>query len=147
MTRLYWPYHLMQTVTLVNLYSAMCFPSYLHVCHHFNLIKTSFQGCLFALKVLFLSIGWFFICFFFSGSPFNVSVGGEPSSRMTERITRHREAADITHIGSQCELSLKIPGQYYASPSLGKYYQQITQNSILEFSSRLHTALRIFDFH
>lgn len=44
------------------------------------------------------------------GSPFNVSVGGEPSSRMTERITRHREAADITHIGSQCELSLKIPG-------------------------------------
>ncbi|XP_078339973.1 filamin-A-like isoform X11 [Crassostrea virginica] len=44
------------------------------------------------------------------GSPFNVAVGGEPSSRMTERITRHREAADITHIGSQCELSLKIPG-------------------------------------
>lgn len=127
----------MQTVTLVNLYSAMCFPSYLHVCHHFNLIKTSFQGCLFALKFV----------FFFSGSPFNVSVGGEPSSRMTERITRHREAADITHIGSQCELSLKIPGQYYASPSLGKYYQQITQNSISEFSSRLHTALRIFDFH
>ncbi|XP_036366037.1 filamin-A isoform X2 [Octopus sinensis] len=44
------------------------------------------------------------------GSPFSVKIGGEPSSRITERITRHREAADITHIGSQCELSLKIPG-------------------------------------
>jgi len=44
------------------------------------------------------------------GSPFLVKIGGEPSGRMTERITRQREAADITHIGSQCELSLKIPG-------------------------------------
>ncbi|KAL3851735.1 hypothetical protein ACJMK2_015452 [Sinanodonta woodiana] len=44
------------------------------------------------------------------GSHFSVKVGGEPSSRITERITRHKEAADITHIGSQCELSLKIPG-------------------------------------
>lgn len=44
------------------------------------------------------------------GSPFNVKVGGEPSPRLTERITRHREAADVMHIGSQCELSLKIPG-------------------------------------
>ncbi|KAL5013398.1 hypothetical protein ScPMuIL_007668 [Solemya velum] len=44
------------------------------------------------------------------GSSFTVKVGGEPSSRITERITRHAEAADITHIGSQCELSLKIPG-------------------------------------
>ena len=44
------------------------------------------------------------------GSPFLVSVGGEPSGRITERIVRQKEAADITHIGSQCELSLKIPG-------------------------------------
>ncbi|BFZ10498.1 hypothetical protein BsWGS_13537 [Bradybaena similaris] len=44
------------------------------------------------------------------GSPFTVKIGGEPSAKITERITRHREAADITHIGSQCELSLKIPG-------------------------------------
>lgn len=48
------------------------------------------------------------------GSPFSVKIGGEPSSRITERITRHREAADITHIGSQCELSLKIPENYLA---------------------------------
>ena len=44
------------------------------------------------------------------GSPFMVNVGGEPSGRITERITRQQEAADITHVGSQCELSLKIPG-------------------------------------
>eukprot|EP00918_Siedleckia_nematoides_P105694 GHVU01230790.1.p1 GENE.GHVU01230790.1~~GHVU01230790.1.p1 ORF type:complete len:2480 (+),score=363.92 GHVU01230790.1:158-7597(+) len=44
------------------------------------------------------------------GSPYMVKVGGEASGRVTERITRQREAADVTHIGSQCELSLKIPG-------------------------------------
>ncbi|XP_071084082.1 filamin-A-like isoform X4 [Haliotis cracherodii] len=44
------------------------------------------------------------------GSPYSVKIGGEPSSRITERITRHKEAVDVTHIGSQCELSLKIPG-------------------------------------
>jgi len=44
------------------------------------------------------------------GSPFLVAIGGEPSGRVTERIVRQKEAADVTHIGSQCELSLKIPG-------------------------------------
>ncbi|BFZ08117.1 hypothetical protein BsWGS_11156 [Bradybaena similaris] len=44
------------------------------------------------------------------GSPFTVKIGGEPSAKITERITHHKEAADITHVGSQCELSLKIPG-------------------------------------
>ncbi|XP_052286873.1 filamin-A-like isoform X5 [Dreissena polymorpha] len=42
-------------------------------------------------------------------SPFKVKIGGEPSERITERIMRHREAVDITHVGSECELSLKIP--------------------------------------
>jgi len=46
----------------------------------------------------------------FVGSPFLVAIGGEPSGRVTERIVRQKEAADVTHIGSQCELSLKIPG-------------------------------------
>ncbi|CAH8620119.1 unnamed protein product [Dicrocoelium dendriticum] len=45
-----------------------------------------------------------------SGSPFVVHIGGEPSLRMMERITRQRELADVTHVGSQCELNLKIPG-------------------------------------
>ncbi|GFN93495.1 filamin-a-like [Plakobranchus ocellatus] len=45
------------------------------------------------------------------GSPFSVKIGGEPSAKITERITRHKEAADVTHVGSQCELSLKIPGE------------------------------------
>jgi filamin len=44
------------------------------------------------------------------GSPFTVKVGGSGSGRLTEKITRDRKAVDITHIGSQCELSLKIPG-------------------------------------
>ncbi|KAL8615195.1 hypothetical protein ACOMHN_029211 [Nucella lapillus] len=44
------------------------------------------------------------------GSPFTVKVGGEPSAKITERITRQRAAADVSHVGSECELSLKIPG-------------------------------------
>ncbi len=44
------------------------------------------------------------------GSPFTVNVSGHGSSRLRESITRERRAVDITHIGSQCELSLKIPG-------------------------------------
>jgi filamin len=44
------------------------------------------------------------------GSPFAVDIGGEGSGmRMMERITRQRDAVDVTHVGSQCELSLKIP--------------------------------------
>jgi hypothetical protein len=48
----------------------------------------------------------------FLGSPFSVNVAGHGSSRLKESITRERRAVDITHIGSQCELSLKIPGMY-----------------------------------
>ncbi|XP_074644607.1 filamin-A-like isoform X5 [Tubulanus polymorphus] len=44
------------------------------------------------------------------GSPYTVRVGGEPSQRLTEKITRQRTAANFSDIGSQCELSLKIPG-------------------------------------
>jgi len=46
------------------------------------------------------------------GSPFVVTIGGDPSSQLIERISRRREAADVTQIGSQCELTLKIPGAY-----------------------------------
>ncbi|CAH1784407.1 unnamed protein product [Owenia fusiformis] len=44
------------------------------------------------------------------GSPFIVKIGGEPSSKVTEKITRQRDLVDVTSVGSQCELSLKIPG-------------------------------------
>jgi len=44
------------------------------------------------------------------GSPFTVNVAGQGANRLRESITRERRAADITHIGSQCELLLKIPG-------------------------------------
>ncbi|VDP98421.1 unnamed protein product, partial [Trichobilharzia regenti] len=43
-------------------------------------------------------------------SPFCVEIGGEPSVKMMERITRRREASKVTHVGSRCELSLRITG-------------------------------------
>lgn len=41
-------------------------------------------------------------------SPFCVEIGGEASAKLMERITRRREAAKITHVGSRCELSLRV---------------------------------------
>ena len=38
-----------------------------------------------------------------------VKVKGEGRGRLTERILRHHDAADVTEVGSECELSLKIP--------------------------------------
>jgi len=40
-----------------------------------------------------------------------VKVTGDGSGRMMEKILRHHDAADITEVGSECELSLKIPSQ------------------------------------
>ena len=44
------------------------------------------------------------------GSPYIVKIAGEPSGKMTGEYTSQRHATDTTHIGSECELSLKIPG-------------------------------------
>jgi len=44
-----------------------------------------------------------------AGSPFMVKITGEGKGRMTEKILRHHDAADVTEVGSECELSLKIP--------------------------------------
>ncbi|XP_048338372.1 filamin-A-like [Sphaerodactylus townsendi] len=41
------------------------------------------------------------------GSPFSVKVTGE--GRMKQTITRSRKAPSVANIGSQCDLSLKIP--------------------------------------
>ncbi|CAI2729792.1 unnamed protein product [Schistosoma spindalis] len=41
-------------------------------------------------------------------SPFCVDIGGEPSMKMMERITRRREASKVTCVGSRCELSLRL---------------------------------------
>lgn len=43
-----------------------------------------------------------------TGSAFTVKVTGE--GRMKESITRKRRAASVANVGSQCDLSLKIPG-------------------------------------
>ncbi len=45
-----------------------------------------------------------------TGSAFTVKVTGE--GRMKESITRKRRAASVANVGSQCDLSLKIPGDY-----------------------------------
>jgi filamin len=44
-----------------------------------------------------------------TGSPFLVKVSEGGAGRLTEQILRHRDAADVTEVGSECELSLKIP--------------------------------------
>lgn len=43
-----------------------------------------------------------------AGSAFTVKVTGE--GRMKESITRKKRAASVANVGSQCDLSLKIPG-------------------------------------
>lgn len=43
-----------------------------------------------------------------TGSAFTVKVTGE--GRMKESITRKRRAPSVANVGSQCDLSLKIPG-------------------------------------
>lgn len=43
------------------------------------------------------------------GSAFTVKVTGE--GRMKESITRKKRAASVANVGSQCDLSLKIPGE------------------------------------
>uniref|UniRef100_A0A8C9TG10 Filamin C n=1 Tax=Scleropages formosus TaxID=113540 RepID=A0A8C9TG10_SCLFO len=45
------------------------------------------------------------------GSPFTVKVMGE--GRMKESITTKRQASSIASVGSTCDLSLKIPGNWF----------------------------------
>ncbi|TRY85907.1 hypothetical protein DNTS_011928 [Danionella cerebrum] len=45
------------------------------------------------------------------GSPFAVRVKGE--GRLKETITRKRQAASVASIGSECDLNLKIPGNWF----------------------------------
>jgi len=35
----------------------------------------------------------------------------DESERMVEKISHHYDAADVAEVGSECELSLKIPRQ------------------------------------
>jgi len=43
------------------------------------------------------------------GSPFLVKITGEGSGLASESKQRQQNAADVTHVGSECELCLKIP--------------------------------------
>jgi filamin len=45
-----------------------------------------------------------------TGSPFTLNVGGEPSGRVRETVTKDINAVSATAPGSKCEFQLKIPG-------------------------------------
>ena len=42
-----------------------------------------------------------------------VNVGGEPSGRIRETITKDIKEAEISGTGSKCEFQLKIPGKLF----------------------------------
>jgi filamin len=72
------------------------------------------------------------------GSPFTVKISDNESCRLTERITREREAVDVTKIGSQCLFSLKLTSinsseltAYVTSPS-----GQIEQCEIIDMNNK-----------
>jgi filamin len=45
-----------------------------------------------------------------AGSPFIVSVGGEPSGRIRETVVKQVQTSEIVTAGQKCSLQLKIPG-------------------------------------
>ena len=44
-----------------------------------------------------------------------VNVGGEPSGRVRETITKDIRDAEVSGPGSKCEFQLKIPGEFFTS--------------------------------
>lgn len=45
-----------------------------------------------------------------TGSPFMVNVGGQPSGRSRETVTRQIQEAELVSPGQKCDLQLRIPG-------------------------------------
>ena len=39
-----------------------------------------------------------------------VNVGGDPSGRSRETVTRQIQAAELVSVGQKCDLQLRIPG-------------------------------------
>ena len=57
-----------------------------------------------------------------SGSPFNCKVGGTTGINEESMLTTQQRATDVTHVGSTCELSLKIPGMHnHSTDSVSRY--------------------------
>ena len=46
----------------------------------------------------------------FVGSPFNCKIGGVQSTKEESVSTRTVKTVETTHVGSVCELALKVPG-------------------------------------
>jgi len=51
-------------------------------------------------------------CNYATGSPLMVNVGGEPSGRVRETVTKQIQPAEVVSANQKCDLQLKIPGQY-----------------------------------
>lgn len=66
-----------------------------------------------------------------TGSAFTVKVTGE--GRMKESITRKKRAASVANVGSQCDLSLKIPGD--PNRKLGNHKTRTSTCSVGDLTS------------
>uniref|UniRef100_A0A8C9Z234 Filamin A n=1 Tax=Sander lucioperca TaxID=283035 RepID=A0A8C9Z234_SANLU len=75
------------------------------------------------------------------GSAFTVKVTGE--GRMKESITRKRRAASVANVGSQCDLSLKIPGNNYITMRRSNQ----TSHSCYRYTSSMYKKTNNFMFH
>jgi len=47
-----------------------------------------------------------------------VNVGGDPSGRSRETVTKQIQAAELVSIGQKCDLQLRIPGLQHTRPSI-----------------------------
>jgi filamin len=47
-----------------------------------------------------------------TGSPFMVSIGGEPSGRVRECVTKQIQPAEMVVANQPCLLQLKMPGMF-----------------------------------
>lgn len=51
-----------------------------------------------------------FYYLFSTGSPFNCKIGGLSANKEESVTTRTVKVVETTHVGSVCELALKVPG-------------------------------------
>lgn len=104
----------------------MYFSFYVHVCHHFKFIKTSFKGCLFELKVFFLSEVRFFVCFSqVPHSMFPSEVSPLQEWRRELHVTARRLTLPTSAVSASSVSKFQVSTLQVGV--LGKYFQQITK--------------------
>jgi len=48
-----------------------------------------------------------------TGSPFNCKIGGVTTNKEESIVSRTVKVVETTHVGSVCELVLKVPGELW----------------------------------